>query len=64
MTVELKVPNIACGGCGKTIAKAIQSIDPTAEVQINSKTKKVIVETQASESSVREAIAAAGYPAA
>ena len=64
MTIELKVPNMACGACGKTIAKAIQSIDPTAEVQINSKTKKVIVETQASLTSVRDAIGAAGYPAA
>lgn len=64
MTIQLKIPNMACGACGKTIAKAIRSIDPTAEVQTAPKTKQLTVETQASESSVREAIAAAGYPAA
>lgn len=64
MTVQLKVPNMACGACGKTITKAVQSIDPNAEVKTDPKTKQLTVETQASESSVREAIAAAGYPAA
>lgn len=64
MTIQLKVPGMACGGCGKTITKAVQSVDPTAEVQTDPKTKQVTVESNASESSVREAIAAAGYPAA
>lgn len=64
MTIQLKVPNMACGACGKTITKAVHEIDPTAEVQTDPKTKQVIVESNASESSVREAIAAAGYPAA
>ena len=64
MAIELKVPGMACGGCGKTITKAIQSVDPSAEVQTNPKSKQVKVETQAKEFSIREAIAAAGYPAA
>ena len=64
MAIELKVPGMACGGCGKTITKAIQSVDPSAEVQTDPKSKQVKVETQAKESSIREAIAAAGYPAA
>ncbi|WP_036488669.1 heavy-metal-associated domain-containing protein [Myxosarcina sp. GI1] len=64
MTIQLKIPNMACGACGKTIAKAIQSIDPNAEVQTDPKTKQVTVETIASLTSVRNAIAAAGYPAA
>ena len=64
MTIELKVPGMACGGCGKTITKAIQSVDPGADVQTDPKSKQVKVETQAQESSIREAIAAVGYPAA
>ena len=63
MTIQLKVPGMACGGCGKTITKAVQSV-AKAEVQTDPKTKQVTVESNASESSVREAIAAAGYPAA
>lgn len=64
MTIQLKVPNMACDACGKTITQAVQEIDPTAEVQTDPKTKQVTVESNVSESSVREAIAAAGYPAA
>lgn len=64
MAIQLKVPNMACAACGKTITKAVQSIDPTAEIQTDPKTKQVTVESKASESSVREAIAAAGYPPA
>ena len=55
---------MACGACGKTITKAVREIDPEASVQTDPKTKQLIVDSNASESSVREAIAAAGYPAA
>ncbi len=64
MTIQLKVPNMACAACGKTITKAIQAIDSQAEVQTDPQTKQVTIESNASESSVREAIAAAGYPPA
>lgn len=61
MTLQLKVPNMACSACSDTIAKAIQAIDPTATVQANPKTKLVEVDTQASETAVRDAIVTAGY---
>ena len=64
MTIQLKVPNMACGACAKTITQAVIDIDPKASVKADPKTKQVIVDTNASESSVREAIAAAGYPPA
>lgn len=61
MTLQLTVPNMACSACGETITKAIQAIDPTADVQTDPKTKLVTIETQASQASVAEAITAAGY---
>jgi copper chaperone len=61
MTLQLTVPNMACSACGETITKAIQAVDPTATVQADPKTKLVSVETQASETTVREAITEAGY---
>lgn len=64
MTIQLKVPNMACGACAKTITQAVIDIDPKASVKADPKTKQVIVDTNASESSVKEAIAAAGYPPA
>ncbi|BAZ18547.1 hypothetical protein NIES4071_104320 (plasmid) [Calothrix sp. NIES-4071] len=38
MTLELKVPNMACSACSATITEAIKAIDPTAAVQTDSKT--------------------------
>jgi copper chaperone len=64
MTIELKVPSMACGACAENITKAVQSIDPAAEVKADPKTKEVTVESNVSESSIIQAIAAAGYPPA
>lgn len=62
MTLQLKVPSMACSACGETITKAVKVVDSTATVQADPKTKLVNIETQASEIAVREAIEAAGYP--
>lgn len=64
MTLQLKVPNMACSACGDTITKAIKAIDPAATVQTDSKTKLVEVDTQASETEISQAITEAGYTVA
>lgn len=64
MTLQLKVPNMACSACGETITRAIRAIDPKATVQTDPKTKLVNIETQASQAAVKEAITAAGYSVA
>lgn len=62
MIIELKVPSMACGACIEIITKAILEADSTASIQADSKTKKVMIESNVSELSLREAIASAGYP--
>ena len=62
MTLELKVPSMACSACVETISQAVTAIDPKAKVDADTKTKVVQVETQQPETKVREAIAKAGYP--
>jgi copper chaperone len=64
MTLQLKVPNMVCSACGETITEAIKAIAPDAVVQTDSKTKLVSVETQVSETAIREAITTAGYSVA
>lgn len=64
MTLHLTVPSMACSACGETIAKAIQAVDPTAAVQADPKTKRVKIETTASEATVKQAITGAGYAVA
>ncbi|MDJ0571926.1 MAG: heavy-metal-associated domain-containing protein [Pleurocapsa sp. MO_192.B19] len=61
MTVQLKVPDMACDACAKAITQAVLTLDSQASVKADSKTKEVTVETQASLKCIREAIAAAGY---
>ena len=64
MTLQLKVPNMACSACGDTITKAIKTVDAAATVQTDPKTKLVNIETQASEIVITKAITAAGYTVA
>ena len=37
MTLQLKVPSMACSACAETITKAIKAVDPKAIVQTNPK---------------------------
>ncbi|MEI2579125.1 heavy-metal-associated domain-containing protein [Scytonema sp. PRP1] len=64
MTLQLKVPNMACSACGKNITKAVKTVDPAATIQTDTKTKLVHIETQALKAAVTEAITAAGYTVA
>lgn len=64
MTLQLKVPTIACAACVDTVTKAVKSVDATAKVEVDRKTKMVTIETQQSEAEIKQAIADAGYPAA
>lgn len=64
MALQLTVPNMACSACEETISKAIHSIDPTATIQADSKTKLVNIETQVAEAEIKQAIANAGYTVA
>ncbi|MCY7282375.1 MAG: heavy-metal-associated domain-containing protein [Cyanobacteria bacterium CAN_BIN43] len=64
MTLQFTVSNMACSACVETITQAIAAIDPAAQVEADSKTKQVNVETQKSETEVKQAIAAAGYTVA
>jgi copper chaperone len=61
MTLQFTVPNMSCSACADTITKAVKAIDPSAEINADTKSKLVNIDTQANETTVREAIAAAGY---
>jgi copper chaperone len=41
--MELHIDNMACGGCAKSVTKAIQSVDPQAKVDIDLATRTVTV---------------------
>lgn len=64
MSLQLKVPKMACSACANTIAQAVKTLDPAAAVEADFKTKLVNIQTAKSESEVKFAIASAGYPVA
>lgn len=61
MALVLKVPSMVCEGCVKTVQEAIQTVDSDAKVDIDLASKQVRVESQASEASFKQAIAATGH---
>ena len=61
MTINLKVPSMVCDGCTETIKSAILTHEPKAQVDIDLSTKKVKIDTEASEASIRQVITAAGH---
>ncbi|MBD1848505.1 heavy-metal-associated domain-containing protein [Leptolyngbya sp. FACHB-711] len=64
MTFQLTVLNMACSACSDTITQTVKAIDPAATVQADTKTKQVNIETQATETAIKQAITAAGYTVA
>lgn len=61
-TMHLTVPSMACAACAETITQAVQTVDPSASVQADLKTKHVSIESTVSDQAIKEAIAHAGYP--
>ncbi|AFZ36924.1 Heavy metal transport/detoxification protein [Stanieria cyanosphaera PCC 7437] len=64
MAIELKVPSMVCEGCVETVTKAIKTHEPEAEVDIDLTSKKVTVNTEASEESIKQIIVATGHEVA
>lgn len=61
--LRFQVPNMTCGGCAKSVTKALQSVDPHARIETDPSIHEVRVESTADESSLRAVLAEAGYPA-
>ncbi len=64
MNIKLTVPGMACSACANNITNAVKAIDANAVVDADPQTKLVNVETQLTESAIKEALIAAGYPPA
>jgi copper chaperone len=61
--MELRIENMTCGGCAKTVTRVIQSVDPDARIETNPAARLVRVETTATSAALQRALAEAGYPA-
>lgn len=61
---RFKVSKMGCGGCVKSVTRAVQAIEPAARVEVDLGAKLVTVTgASAPAERIAQAIIAAGYPA-
>jgi copper chaperone len=59
--MQFHIENMTCGGCARSVTKAIQSVDPAAEVKADPSTHKVDVTSVASRAQLAAVLAEAGF---
>ena len=57
------VPNMSCGGCAKSVTKALQSVDAEARIETDPAAREVRVESSTDEQALFAVLEEAGYPA-
>ena len=60
--MQFHIENMTCGGCVRGVTKAIQALDPKAEIQADPPTRKLQVQTSASQEQIMAALNEAGFP--
>ena len=54
--------DMTCGGCARSVTKAIQSVDPAASVVADPPNRRVEVQTSAAQEQIVAALREAGFP--
>lgn len=60
--IQFEVEGMSCNHCVGAITRAVQTVDPAAQVAADVPTQAVKVESNADQTALRQAIEAAGYP--
>lgn len=59
--MQFHIENMTCGGCARSVTKAIQSVDPAAEVTAETATRTVTVKSVASRDRLITVLIETGY---
>ncbi|MDP1576736.1 MAG: heavy-metal-associated domain-containing protein [Cypionkella sp.] len=59
--MQFHIENMTCGGCARSVTKAIQSVDPAAEVKADPSTHTVEVTSSAPRDQLVNALTEVGY---
>jgi copper chaperone len=59
--MQFHIENMTCGGCVRSVTKAIHSVDPAAEVRADPGTHKVEVKSAAPREQLAAALTEVGY---
>ena len=60
--MQFHLEDMTCGGCARSVTKAIEGVDPQASVQADPASRRVQVQTSASEAQIVAALTDAGFP--
>ena len=61
--MQLNIDDMSCGGCVSSITDALHRLDAGLTIVADLKSRSIELTTDLPEARVREALAAAGYPA-
>ena len=61
--MRLHIENMSCGGCARSVTRAVEAVDPRARVDADPLTRTVTVDTTLPADSIYRALDDAGYPA-
>jgi copper chaperone len=59
--MKFHIDNMTCGGCARTVTRAIQSVDPDARIDTDPPSRLVKVDTAALQEQVVAALREAGF---
>ena len=60
--MKFHIENMTCGGCARSVTKAIQSVDPDAKINADPPERSVEVESSATQGQLESALREAGFP--
>lgn len=60
--MQFHIENMTCGGCVRGVTRAIQNVDPQAQVDADPPSRKVEVTTTASREQIEAALREADFP--
>lgn len=59
---QFRIDNMVCGGCARSVTKAVQSVDASAKVVADPPHRRVDIESSASREQLESALREAGFP--
>lgn len=61
--MQFHIENMECNGCARSVTKAVENVDPSAQVEIDLPQRNVTITSTQPETAFEAALSEAGFPA-
>jgi copper chaperone len=61
--IRFQIPDMTCGACVRRVTRAVQGVDPAAQVEADPASHEAKVQSSVDPGALMAALAEAGYPA-